>query len=169
MKIDYAYIFKSKIGFIKLVANDKFLKVIEYLDDDNITSDLKENQSNKNNNLIIKEAEKQLQEYFNKRRKNFTVPIEIIGSDFAKKVLNELIKIPFGETVSYKDIAIRINNENASRAVGRVNHYNKIPIIIPCHRVIGGKKTLIGYNGGKSIIKKLYEIENITLNNDKMA
>lgn len=90
----------------------------------------------------------QLNEYFNKQRKDFEVPLQMIGSSFQIKCWKELLKIPYGQTISYKEQAIRIDNKKAYRAVANANGQNMIDILIPCHRVISSNKTLGGYNGG---------------------
>ena len=101
----------------------------------------------------------QLKEYFSLKRKKFYVPLDIEGTEFQKKVWNELKKIPFGKTASYKDIAVAIGNVNAVRAIGMANGKNPVPIIIPCHRVIETSGKLGGYSGGVGIKEKLLELE----------
>ena len=119
----------------------------------------------KNKNYIIKEtplikkAASQLFEYLNGKRMKFDLPLLKDGTDFQISVWNELLKIPYGETRSYKDIAVAINNEKAVRAVGMANNRNKISIFIPCHRVIGSSKKLIGYGGGLEIKEFLLNLE----------
>ncbi|MGL5316302.1 MAG: methylated-DNA--[protein]-cysteine S-methyltransferase [Peptostreptococcaceae bacterium] len=109
---------------------------------------------------LCKDAIKQMSEYFNKKRKDFELPLNIKTTDFRKNVYEELLKIPYGETRSYSDIARAINNEKAVRAVGQANRLNKIPIIIPCHRVIGKSGKMVGYAGDKISIKEiLLELE----------
>lgn len=108
---------------------------------------------------LIKNAKKQLDEYFAGKQKNFDIPIELNGTDFQIKVWKELLKIPYGETCTYLDIAKRVGNPNASRAVGMANNKNKIMIIVPCHRVIGSNKKLVGYAGGLDIKEKLLKLE----------
>lgn len=108
---------------------------------------------------IIKNCHNQLNEYFDKKRKTFDLPLNPKGTEFMLKVYNELLKIPYGETKCYKEIALSINNPNASRAVGMANNKNPIPIIIPCHRVIGKNGKLVGYGGGLEIKKFLLELE----------
>lgn len=97
---------------------------------------------------IIKQAAKQLDEYFNQKRKSFDLPLKIEGTDFQKKVWKALQKIPYGKTSSYGELAKTIGSPKASRAVGMANNKNPISIIIPCHRVIGADGTLVGYAGG---------------------
>ena len=119
----------------------------------------------KNKNYVIKEtplikkAASQLFEYLNGKRMEFDLPLLKDGTDFQISVWNELLKIPYGETRSYKDIAVAINNEKAVRAVGMANNRNKISIFIPCHRVIGSSKKLIGYGGGLEIKEFLLNLE----------
>ena len=108
---------------------------------------------------LIKKAASQLFEYLNGKRRDFNLPLLKEGTDFQISVWNELFKIPYGETRSYKDIAIAINNEKAVRAVGMANNRNKIPIFIPCHRVIGSNKKLVGYGGGLEIKEFLLNLE----------
>lgn len=101
----------------------------------------------------------ELKEYFNMQRTKFTVPLDIKGTKFQMKVWDELLKIPFGKTVSYKTIAEGIGNPKAVRAVGRANGANPVPIIIPCHRVIASDGKLGGYSAGEGIKEKLLEVE----------
>ena len=108
---------------------------------------------------LINKTYKELDEYFRGKRKNFDIPLKIEGTEFQKKVWNALLEIPYGETRSYLDIAKRIGNPKASRAVGMANHNNKIIIIIPCHRVIGSNKKLVGYAGGLDVKEKLLKLE----------
>ena len=97
---------------------------------------------------IIKTCANQLKEYFAGKRKQFSIPLLLDGSDFQIRVWQELQKIPFGHLISYEDLARRISNKNFTRVVGRANGENKISIIIPCHRVIGKDGSLVGYGGG---------------------
>lgn len=108
---------------------------------------------------LIKEAAKQLNEYFKGKRKVFDLPLDLSGTAFQTKVWQELLKIPYGKTVSYKDISIAINNPKAYRAVGMANNKNRIMIVVPCHRVIGSNKKLIGYAGGLKLKEYLLDLE----------
>ncbi len=101
----------------------------------------------------------QLREYFNRERKEFELELEIVGSDFQKKVWNELTKIPYGKTISYGELASRMGDKNLMRAVASANGANPIPIIIPCHRVIGADGSLTGYGGGLDVKQTLLELE----------
>ena len=104
-----------------------------------------------NETELIKRAKNQLFEYFSKKRKQFDLPLLKEGTSFQVSVWNVLEMIPYGETRTYKDIAIAINNEKAVRAVGMANNRNKISIFITCHRVIGTDGNLVGYGGGLHI------------------
>lgn len=152
MNIGYD-IYNCILGNLYIVVSDKGVERLfiskgdfhMYLDNNNISR-------NKN---ICKETIKQLDEYFNNNRKYFDLKLNIDTTNFRNKVYNELLKIPYGETRSYSDIAKSINNKKAVRAVGQANRCNKIPIIIPCHRVIGKNGKMIGYNGDKIDIKEI--------------
>ena len=102
----------------------------------------------KQSNEVLNLTKIQLQEYFQGKRQTFDIPIESDGTDFQHNVWNTLLKIPFGETWNYGQLAQAIGNKNASRAVGAANGKNPISIIVPCHRVIGANGTLTGYAGG---------------------
>ncbi len=102
---------------------------------------------------------KQLKEYFAGTRKEFDVPLDIEGTDFQKRVWDELQKIPYGKTISYKTLAEKLGDVKAIRAVGKANGQNPIAIIIPCHRVIGADGSLTGYAGGLDIKEKLLHLE----------
>lgn len=108
---------------------------------------------------LIEKCALQLNEYFTGTRKEFDLPLKPCGTKFQLKDWAALQKIPYGETCTYKDIAIAIGNENACRAVGMANHRNPISIVIPCHRVVGADGSLTGYGGGLHIKKYLLELE----------
>jgi len=101
------------------------------------------------------ELERQIGDFFAGKRQTFDLPLAPKGSDFQKRVWAELVKIPFGETISYGELARRIGNPAASRAVGRANATNPIALIVPCHRVIGSNGKLTGYAGGIDLKEKL--------------
>jgi len=105
----------------------------------------------------------QLQTYFAGERTTFEVPLDLQGTPFERRVWKALLGIPFGETVSYRDIAERIGQPKACRAVGLANGRNPVPIIVPCHRVIGSNGTLTGYGGGLEIKERLLVLEGIEL------
>lgn len=109
--------------------------------------------------ILIKETAKQLREYFNGERRTFDLPLDLEGTPFQIKVWQELQKIPYGQTRSYKQIANAVNSPKAYRAVGMANHRNRIMIVIPCHRVIGSSNNLVGYAGGLNMKEMLLSLE----------
>jgi methylated-DNA-[protein]-cysteine S-methyltransferase len=108
---------------------------------------------------LIKEAAKQLKEYFGYKRKTFDLPLAPRGTEFQKKVWDALLNIPYGETRGYGEIAKIIGNPKACRAVGMANNRNPIVIIIPCHRVIGADGSLTGFGSGLDLKIRLLELE----------
>ena len=108
---------------------------------------------------MIEMALQQLNEYFIHQRREFDIPLLFVGTDFQKKVWNELLKIPYGKTISYGELAKRIGMPNAVRAVANANAVNAISIIAPCHRVIGSDGTLTGYGGGLERKRFLLKLE----------
>lgn len=154
------FFYNSPIGEIGIVENEKAITEICIVD-----SLEKKNEIIKNieyileETLLISNTYNELNEYFEGIRKEFTIPLLLEGTEFQKKVWKELINIPYGETRSYKDIAIKIGNPNAARAIGGANNKNKILIIIPCHRVIGQNGELVGYGEGIDIKKYLLDLE----------
>jgi len=104
-------------------------------------------------------ASEQLLEYFAGTRQEFDLPLHLSGTDFQVSVLEELLRIPYGETVSYGDIAKRIGRPKAVRAVGAANGRNPLPVIVPCHRVIGSSGDLTGFGGGLDTKEALLRLE----------
>lgn len=143
-------VYNTKIGKIKIKYDNDAIT--------GITSAKNEKGQGIRNELTDKTV-LQLEEYFDGERKAFDIPIKLMGTEFRKKVWNELLKIPYGKTVSYKDIAIKIGKPKACRAVGMANHNNPILIIVPCHRVINENKKLGGYALGLDLKRRLLELE----------
>lgn len=108
---------------------------------------------------LLSMATIQLDEYFQGKRTTFSLPFKLTGTPFQLAVWKELQNIPYGQTTSYKEIAQKINKPKAYRAVGMANNKNPLPIIIPCHRVIGSNGKLIGYAGGLNLKNYLLELE----------
>jgi len=132
--------YSSEIGLIEVKGTEEAILSVNFVDDKSMGSpDVPP---------CVKECVEQIDEYFKGKRKKFTIEIQLQGTDFQKKVWKQLMKIPYGETVSYKDIAVSIGNKKAVRAVGGANNKNKIAIIVPCHRVIGSDGDLVGFGGG---------------------
>ena len=143
-------VYNTKIGKLKIEYENDVLTGIAYTENEKeqgIRSELSDK-------TVL-----QLEEYFDGRRKEFDIPIKLRGTEFQKKVWNELLKIPYGATVFYKDIAIKIGNPKACRAVGMANHNNPILIIVPCHRVINENKKLGGYALGLDLKRRLLVLE----------
>ena len=114
---------------------------------------------------IIESCKKQLEEYFGGKRRQFDIPLLLIGSDFQKSVWEELLNIPFGQCTSYLKLAEKLGNVKAIRAVASANGANSFSIIIPCHRVIGSDGNLVGYAGGLPAKKKLLTLEGAPIMN----
>jgi methylated-DNA-[protein]-cysteine S-methyltransferase len=138
-ELQIAY-YKSPIGYLKIAGSAEDITAIDFLDEDPETT--------ANPASGFEECFRQLDEYFSRRRKTFSLKLNPQGTDFQKRVWNELLKIPYGQTVTYLDIAEALGDKKALRAVGAANGRNPIPIIIPCHRVIGRNGDLIGFGGG---------------------
>lgn len=145
-------ILQSPIG--NIIISEENENIVELNIDNEKNINIKESQT-----PLLIETAKQLEEYFLGKRKQFDIPLKPKGTEFMQKVWNELKNIPYGETRTYKDIAISIGNEKASRAVGMANNKNPIPIIIPCHRVIGSNKSLVGYALGLGVKEYLLNLE----------
>lgn len=151
--MNYSYFYEFEIGKLWICTDENSLLEISFRD-----KLVTRNSKFQETELILK-VKSQLEEYFSKQRKIFDLPLNPQGTEFQKKVWQALINIPHGQTVCYKDIAVAIGNPKASRAVGMANNKNPIPIIIPCHRVIGKNGNLTGYAGGLNIKRKLLEYE----------
>jgi methylated-DNA-[protein]-cysteine S-methyltransferase len=108
---------------------------------------------------IIREAREQLSQYFSGDRKQFDLPLLLVGSEFQKQVWQELEQIPYGETISYAGLSEKLGNKEAIRAVASANGANALSIIVPCHRVLGSNGHLTGYAGGLPVKKKLLQLE----------
>ena len=146
-------IIDSPVGKLRLVAEDGFLTELRFGGEPAVFNGDSENDS------LLDETECQLKEYFRGERKCFDLPLRLKGTEFQRRDWAALQEIPYGETVSYGEIARRIGNPKASRAVGMANHNNPISIIVPCHRVVGKDGKLTGYGGGLDIKKQLLELE----------
>lgn len=148
--------FQSEIGPIFLVASEKGLHGV-YWKEMKIEYAMPKTQGTAMD--ILKETQKQLEQYLKGQRKVFDLPLDVTGTDFQKRVWLELSKIPYGKTFSYSEIAKKIQNDRAVRAVGTANGRNPISLIVPCHRVIAADGTLGGYAGGLEIKEKLLRLE----------
>lgn len=113
---------------------------------------------------LLKEADKQLKLYFEGNLQQFDLPLQMHGTPFQKKVWAALEQIPYGETRTYKDIAVMLGQPGAMRAVGGANNRNPVSIIVPCHRVIGASGQMVGYGGGLPIKIALLDLEQTVMN-----
>ena len=148
------YDYETKLGKVTFIEEDgMIIKLLfnEYTDTKIIRKETK----------TIKKAYIELVEYLNGKRKKFTIALNPKGTPFQKKVWEELLKIPYGEVISYQELAKRVGNIKAQRAVGGANNKNPIPIFIPCHRVINKNNKLGGYALGLDIKKYLLELEEL--------
>jgi len=153
------YEMKTPIGPLYIVASGKAIHGVLF--DKQPLPIVKELKTTKPAGKMIHRVVKQLEEYFAGQRKKFDLVFDLEGTSFQKQVWNELAKIPFGKTVSYRDIAKRIKNPRAVRAVGSANSKNPLCVIMPCHRVIASSGALGGYNGGLDTKKTLLQLEKV--------
>lgn len=140
----YLQIMETPFGQAYLYANQTKLKALLFKPWEKAESQVISTTSN----AVLEKTKRQLGEYFTGERQEFNLPIDAKGTDFQHRVWKQLCQINYGETQNYGQIAEKIGNKNASRAVGMANGKNPISIIVPCHRVIGANGTLTGYAGG---------------------
>ncbi|WP_431087588.1 methylated-DNA--[protein]-cysteine S-methyltransferase [Paenibacillus sp. 8b26] len=140
----YLLNYASPIGEIEIWGTDEAVHSIMFSDRDTSTTTTLDETSHP----VLEACASQLDEYFKGTRYEFTFPYVFEGTDFQKNVWDALVKVGYGETAAYKDIAFSIGNEKAIRAVGSANGKNKLSIVIPCHRIIGSNQKLTGYAGG---------------------
>jgi O-6-methylguanine DNA methyltransferase len=138
---------------LRLVSSDSGLTAIDFAPWRAV-----EGKRNDRNPLAL-EAARQLRAYFAGELRQFDLPLDLHGTDFQRRVWKKLVGIPYGETRSYRQIAQAIGSPQAVRAVGAANGANPIPIVVPCHRVIGASGKLVGYGGGLPLKKRLLELE----------
>jgi methylated-DNA-[protein]-cysteine S-methyltransferase len=149
---------KSPVGRLTLVGSDQGLAAVLWQDDDPSRVG-RGATAEDTRHPLLRQAQQELEEYFAGKRRTFTVKLDPSGTQFQNKVWKALRTIPFGETRSYGQIADQIGSRKAVRAVGAANGRNPIPIIVPCHRVIGADGTLTGFGGGLAIKARLLALE----------
>jgi len=156
---------KTKYGEFILGSFDKKLCLLDFryrkmrkTVDNRIKKGLDSEFIEQDDEILIK-TRVQLNEYFNCERREFDIPILMVGTDFQTNVWEALIKVPYGKTSTYLDLAKEINNEKAVRAVASANGANSISLVIPCHRIIGSNGELVGYGGGLPVKKRLLKLE----------
>jgi methylated-DNA-[protein]-cysteine S-methyltransferase len=147
---------KSPVGALRFVADERGLNTVWFLrgrKNESPQPDWKEDPA------FFVEVIRQLHEYFAGTLREFEIPLFMDGTDFQKGVWRNLLRIPYGETITYGELAKRIGDPNAVRAVGAANGQNPLPIIVPCHRVIGSNGSLTGFGGGLENKRKLLDLE----------
>lgn len=152
----YGY-YDSPLGILEVITSEEAVISAIFIKAEKQSQEINEKQEEAE---ILREAIKQFDEYFKGIRKEFNLKLEIEGTEFQKAAWEALMKIPYGETRSYKEQAVSMGREKAVRAVGNANGKNLISIIIPCHRVIGADKSLTGYTGGIDKKQWLLDHEN---------
>lgn len=152
MNISY---YHSPIGTLKIEADEQGICGLSLCENKSATQEKTVFPSSP----YLLQTQMELEEYFAGKRKTFSVPLSLHGTQFQKKVWTALCTIPYGETRSYSEIAEAVGNPKACRAVGMANNKNPILIIIPCHRVIGKDGSLVGYGSGLPIKEKLLKLE----------
>jgi methylated-DNA-[protein]-cysteine S-methyltransferase len=137
--LGYAY-YRSPIGLIEILGTEEGLTALNFV--------RRRRRQQSRPGPELKAAVAQVDEYFRGERKQFSLTLCLEGTDFQKKAWRELMRIPYGKTATYAEVAAAIGRPEAARAVGQANHRNPISIIVPCHRVIGSGGRLVGYGGG---------------------
>ncbi|MCI0667343.1 MAG: methylated-DNA--[protein]-cysteine S-methyltransferase [Methylococcaceae bacterium] len=148
----------SPIGQLAVVTSDRGLHAIFFPKDDD-PHEIFSNLKTSDDHPVYTRTLEQLQEYFSGNRKTFDIPLVLNGTRFQHSAWNLLREIPYGQTLSYEEQAIRLGGKEKVRAVARANAMNRIPILIPCHRVIGKNGALTGYGGGLAIKAFLLDLE----------
>jgi methylated-DNA-[protein]-cysteine S-methyltransferase len=146
--------YHSPVGLLKISGTDDYITEVSFEDKVQRTDSRKRNLS-----PMLITAIEQLIQYFNGERRSFELPINQPGTEFQKGVWSELMAIPYAKTISYLDLARRTGDSKATRAVANANGKNNVAIVVPCHRVIGANKELVGYSGGLWRKKWLLEHE----------
>lgn len=154
MSITHSTYYHSPVGLLKISGTEDFISEVSFHDR---TQKAEGNKKHIPHMLI--NCVEQLIQYFNGQRRIFELPLNQPGTSFQQGVWNELIAIPYGKTISYMELAIKTGDTKATRAVANANGKNNIAIIVPCHRVIGSNKDLVGYAGGLWRKKWLLELE----------
>ena len=153
--MDYCYL-QTPVGRLLLAGDDQGLRQVDFQDGPHPA---KPEPAWRENEKPFREVIKQLQEYFVGQRRSFDLPLAPQGTEFQLKVWRALRGIPYGKTWSYGELAKRIGRPKAPRAVGAANGRNPLPIVVPCHRVIGANGALTGFGGGLKIKQQLLELE----------
>jgi methylated-DNA-[protein]-cysteine S-methyltransferase len=153
-------ILKTPMGDLMIVANEKELIGLYFTEGEHLPKSHKAWTLDPQHS-VLKKAGKELQEYFAGSRTTFTFPSSSYGTDFQRRVWEEIAKIPFGETITYSDLAKRAGRPKAIRAVGTATGRNPLSIMVPCHRVLGKHGAIGGYGGGLARKRQLLKLENV--------
>ncbi|MDB2447063.1 methylated-DNA--[protein]-cysteine S-methyltransferase [bacterium] len=145
------YSFLSQIGWITLEGDTESLSKVSFIKTEFVDTP---------NSNILRDSKKQLNEFLSGKRSSFDIPLSVEGTDFQVDTWEALTKIPYGKTICYSELADKVGSPKAQRAVGMANNKNPLPIIVPCHRVIGKNGSLTGYAGGLEAKKFLLNLEN---------
>jgi len=160
--------FSTPVGDIEVMVSSKGVSSIRFLDYERtmgpplkpiIDDDSEGNSNNKATEILLDTTVNEILEFLDGKRRKFTVPTDVLGTDFQQSVWEQVANIPFGETSTYGKIAFEVGSPKASRAVGAANGANPIPIIVPCHRVVGSDGKLTGYAYGTDLKKYLLDLE----------
>jgi len=151
--MNYRFI-DTPIGRLRLVSDGVHLVEIEFADGAGDTPAVRQSRD-----AVLDACARQLGEYFTGKRRTFDLPLAPRGTPFQQSVWRALEQIPFGETRSYRDIAVAVGRPAAVRAVGSANGRNPLPVVVPCHRVVGSDGSLTGYAGGLEIKRRLLNLE----------
>lgn len=143
------------MGTLLLKSNGQALTAIDFIKEKTVV------ENSEQNDAVFAQVKSQLQQYFDGTLQKFTIQLFLVGTPFQRKVWRALAQIPYGTVISYKELAQRIVNPRAVRAVGGANGKNPIPIIIPCHRVIAADGSLGGYSSGLDVKKRLLSLEKV--------
>lgn len=149
----HEHILNSPVGNLKLIAHDEALVRLIFIEE-KVKVD-----KHRHFPSILEEADRQLKEYFEGERSEFDIELDPAGTEFQLHVWKMLKEIPYGITTTYSELSKKMGNPKAVRAIGRANGQNPIPIIIPCHRVVGANNDLVGYAGGIEIKRRLLQHE----------
>ncbi len=131
--------YRSPIGMLEIIGSDDGISSIAFVEETAASATIP---------ACLRDGVNQLDEYFNHERTEFSFKLDLCGTEFQKRVWHALLNIPFGKTISYRDVALALGDLKAIRAIGRANGQNPLAIVIPCHRVIGADGSLTGYGGG---------------------
>lgn len=158
MAVSYYIPYTSPVGVLYLVAQGRHLTGVVFAK--NWKSYRKKLSEVEQSELpVLQKTQKQLEEYFQGKRRKFDLPMHLSGTPFQTRTWKSLSKIPFAKTKSYKEQAVLVGSPNAVRAIGRTNGLNPLSIVLPCHRVIGSNGSLTGYGGGLGVKQYLLELE----------